>query len=271
MRFRSLLVLSVALGSAMTDACVGDAPSTGGTTPPDDAAGGVDGTATDSSSSNDTAAPPVDGSVDDASDAATPFDGGPPAWTSTLAAGTVSTLASAGDTLCSFDVVSVQVPSGGPPMWKIFLRKQDAPPALCNEPKGIRFVDSGYSLPTASLLKPQAAKQLVLAYSTKIGLSGSSPVRLTMSQVDWSSGNDIHLALTKTKAVVGIPVTPNLDVTLLFFGDPTEAAAGTVRLKGTGSFPGESGTGAFFFATYVGFIKDINQLPVAADTCTRSN
>jgi hypothetical protein len=270
MRYRRLFVLVVAGVSTMIDACVGDAPDTG-ITPTDDAGSSADATSTDSPSGTDAAGPIADGASDDANDDAHPFDAGPPAWTATLAAGTVSILGSAGDASCAFDLVAVQIPAGGPPVWQVYLRKQDATAGMCNEPKGIRSLGNGYSAPTGSLIRPQGTQRLVLAYSSKIGLSGSSPIQLRMSQVDWPSGNDIHVALMKTKAVVGIPATPSLGVTQLFFGDPTEEAAGTVRLKGTGAFPGESGAGSFFFATYVGFIKAVDQLPVAADTCTRSD
>jgi hypothetical protein len=75
----------------------------------------------------------------------------------------------------------------------------------------------------------------------------------------------------KTKAILGMPATPSLGVSLLFFGDPTEEAAGTVRLKGTGAFPGETGTGAFFNARYAGFVGAVGQLPAAADDSLRSD
>lgn len=265
MRLRRL-VLSVAVASTAIAACVGDAPSTG-TTPdstPDDA--GRDSSFADSSTGADTSLPPVDG----AADGAAAFDAGPPAWTGSLPTGATTTLASAGDAVCTFDVVSVQT-ANAPPKYQLFLRKQDALGAICNEPKGIRPLDSGTTPPNAALLKPQGTNHLVLAYSMKTSPSGSAPEILTVTQVDWPTGNDLRTAVMKAKAVVGIPATPNLTLVQLFFGDPTEAAAGTVRLKGTGSFPGESGIGMFFNATYVGFIGAVGQPPAAADTCLRSD
>jgi hypothetical protein len=64
---------------------------------------------------------------------------------------------------------------------------------------------------------------------------------------------------------------PSPSVTSVFFGDPTEEAAGTVHLKGTGTFAGESGTGAYFYAVYNNFLIGAGQLPAAADTCVRAD
>ncbi|HSO39306.1 MAG TPA: hypothetical protein VLT33_42560, partial [Labilithrix sp.] len=251
MRSRRLLVPTALVASIVIGACVGDDPVTLATPPGGEDGGGlVDATIADTAAADTST--PHDGAPPDAADAAVPFDAGPPLWTSSLAAGTLTVVASAGDDSCTFQLLSVQ--AGAPPTYTLYLRKQDTSGAVCNEPKGLRALGTGYSPPTGALLKTQSTKRLVLAYSSKIGLSGSSPVQLRMSQVDWGTGNDLHTALTKTKAIVGMPVTPSLDVTLLFFGDPTEEAAGTVRLKGTGSFPGESGAGAFFYARYAGFL-----------------
>ncbi len=107
-----------------------------------------------------------------------------------------------------------------------------------------------------------------MAFSAKQSLSGSAPEVLTFTQVDEWSGNDMHVAIMKTKSVVGIPANPSLTLTQVFFGDPTEEAAGTVRLSGMGAFPGATGTGTSFVATYIGFLADVGQLPVAADSCT---
>jgi hypothetical protein len=153
----------------------------------------------------------------------------------------------------------------------MYLEKKDGPGGACAGPKGVRGLGTGYSVPTASLLASQLTKRLVIAFSSKLGLSGSSPVQLRMSQVDWDTGNDLRQAIMKTKAIVGMPMTPSLDVSLLFFGDQTEEAAGTVRLKGSGSFPGESGSGNFFYATYIDFLSTISQPAAAADTCVRMN
>jgi hypothetical protein len=109
--------------------------------------------------------------------------------------------------------------------------------------------------------------RLAVAFSAKQSLSGSSPEVLTLSQVDEWSGNDMHVAIMKTKSVVGIPANPSLSLTQIFFGDPTEEAAGTLRLSGTGAFPGATGTGTTFSATYVAFLSDVGQLPAAADSC----
>ncbi|MCY7298677.1 MAG: hypothetical protein LH616_05640, partial [Ilumatobacteraceae bacterium] len=83
-----------------------------------------------------------DSATDDAQDAAG-FDAGPPAWTSTLAAGTLTIVASAGDPLCTFELLSVA--AGGPPTYTMYLRKRDASGGVCNEPKGLRALGTGYS------------------------------------------------------------------------------------------------------------------------------
>lgn len=254
--------------AAAVAACVGDDPAA--PSPPTDDAGASDATSgtdaggggTDASENGDTG-----GGGDAAAEAG--FDGGPPAWNATLPAGTTSVLASAGNLLCRFEMLDVQTATA-PPKWEVYLRKVDAPAATCNEPKGIRALGSAYSTPAAALLRQQNADRYVYAFSAKQSLSGSAPEVLTIEQFDGWSGNDMHAAILKTKAVVGQPMFPSLHLTTLFFGDPSEEAVGTIRVKGTGSFPGETGTGTYFYALYTGFIGATGQPASAADACTRA-
>lgn len=259
----ALLVFAASLA-----ACVGDDPAapTPGTEDggSQDATPGVDGGGgTDASGNGDTGA-----TTDAASEAEAGFDGGPPAWNATLPAGTTSVLAGAGNLVCRFEIVDVQT-ANAPPKWEIYLRKVDAPAATCNEPKGIRALGSAYSAPAAALLRQQGADRYVYAFSAKQSLSGSAPEVLTIEQFDGWSGNDMHAAILKTKAVVGQPMFPSLHLSTLFFGDPSEEAVGTIRVKGTGSFPGETGTGTYFYALYTQFIGATGQPASAADACTR--
>lgn len=255
----------------MVVACVGsDAPAGGG-----DADAGAPETGVPEGAAPDVSAPvdggaDVQGPGDGAADAPTGFDAGPPAWTATIPAGTAAVVEVVSNLKCRIEMVSVQT-EVAPPKWELYLRKVDQPGDVCNEPKGVRALASGYTMPAASLAHRRSDDKLGMAYSMRRNLSGSSPVVLTMSQVDWWSGNDMHTAIMKTKTVVGAPANPSLDLTELFFTDAAEQAAGTLRLLGTGSFPGETGTGASFNARYDGFISDVGQPASAADDCVRVN
>jgi hypothetical protein len=277
-RIFAALGIAVVVAGAFVAACVGEdaaptapSPDGGGANPTNDAANpGIDsssGGPGDASSTPDSSTPDAGSDAGSDSGPINTFDAGPPIWNATLPAGTQTNLVNAGNQLCQFVVISVET-AVAPPKWEVYLQKNDAPAAICNEPKGLRALGSSYNTPAASLLKPTATDQLVLAYSLKISPSGSAPTMLSMSQVDWWSGNDMHVAIMKTKAVVNIPATPSLVVVQLFFTDPTEEAAGTVRLKGTGGFPGETGTGMYFYAVYDNFISTVGQLAIAADDCT---
>jgi hypothetical protein len=213
----------------------------------------------------------AEGAAPDASaDAATGFDGGPPAWTATLAAGTETVLDTTFITPCRLEAVTVQT-EVAPPKWELYLRKGDVTGFVCNEPKGVRALGAGYTMPVVSLTRRSRDFKLGLAYSMRRDPADAAPIVLTMRQVEWWSGNDMHSAIMKTKGAVGAPAEPSLEVVELFFADSVEEAAGTLRLVGNGVFPGESGTGVHFNARYDGFISDVAQPPSAADVCVRSD
>lgn len=266
-----VLVAGVAFGSASFVACVGDdappaapTPGTdgGGTQPEQDSA-----MPPTDSGGTDSATPPIDAGAD----VIEKFDGGTPAWTASAPVGTVVEHPGSGGspTKCVFAILTVQT-QPAPPKWDVVLRKADDG-APCNEPKGYRMLGSTYTDPGVAILKPQGLDRLVIAYTLKATPSGSAPNQLFVKQVDWYSGNDMHLALTKTKDIQGQPVTPSLTLDSMFFGDPSEALAGTIRVKGNGTFPGASGAGSVFNAVYLKFMADNAQAASAADSATQSN
>ena len=268
-----VLVAGLAFGSAAFVGCVGDDAPPAATTTPNDAGGtqqpGQDSAtpAEDAGGGTDSASPPMDAG----GDVIERFDGGTPAWTATAPVGTVVEHPGPGGspTKCVFAMLTVQT-SPAPPKWDVVLRKADEAGGTCNEPKGYRMLGSTYNDPGVALLKPQGLDRLVIAYTQKATPSGSAPNQLFVKQVDWYSGNDMHLALMKTKDIQGQPVTPSLGLTSMFFGDPSEALAGTIRVKGTGTFPGATGTGSVFNAVYLKFMADNAQAASAADSATQT-
>lgn len=268
-----VLLAGVVVSTTSFFACVGDdAPTTaaptgldsGGTTPGEDSA-----TPTNDSGGGGDSATPV---TDAGADVVEKFDGGPPVWTAAAPVGTVAETPgpSGSPSKCVFAMLVVQT-QPAPPKWDVVLRKGDDGASTCNEPKGYRMLGSTYTEPGVAILKPQGLDRIVVAYTLKATQSGSSPNALSVKQVDWYSGADMHLGLMKTKDIQGIPVTPSLGLTSMFFGDPSEALAGTIRIKGTGSFPGATGTGSVFNAVYVKFMADGAQPASAADSATQTN
>jgi len=197
-------------------------------------------------------------------------DAGPPAWTDLPDSGTLQSIASTSTSTCIFELGTIQL-AVAPPRWSLHLVKRDVDGKTCEAPKGARsLVGSAYSTaPAGKVLLTYDQSRLVIAYSAKESPSGSSPTVLHVTQIDQASGKAMHDGLMKTKSVAGQQFNPSLTFVDLFFADPGEQAAGTIRLKGTGSFPGETGTGAYFLAKYVGFLGGAAQLPSAADSCER--
>jgi hypothetical protein len=272
-RARSFLALAlIAVAFACVEACTGDDPVP---VPPDSTGEGgapgnpppVDPPPPQTTPPPPPAPPPADGSAD-TSESGSSFDAGAPVWTASFPSGTQTILAQAASLKCHFQFVSVQT-APAPPQWSLFLQKGDGSSGPCDQPTGIRQLNTGLTTsPKTSLARSQLTARLAMAYSAKQSFSGGAPEVLVLSQVDEWSGNDIHQAIMKTKAIVGMPVTPSLDLTQVFFGDTSEEGAGTVRLTGTGTFPGATGSGTLFEAIYTGFLSDVGQLASAADSCT---
>src|SRR5262249_33579653 len=144
--------------------------------------------------------------------------------------------------------------AAAPPAWKLYLQRSEQTMGSCSGALGSRFLMEAYASPAARVLIPQAGGALTIAYSGKQSLSGSSPVVLSLSQIDLATGESLHDGLMKTKDAMGAPMYPNLTLSTLFYSDPTEESVGTVRLKGQGSFPGEQTPNTYFLATYQGFV-----------------
>ncbi|MDB4944790.1 MAG: hypothetical protein JWP97_4324 [Labilithrix sp.] len=256
----SALLTALAAG-LLLGGCTGDDP-------PARSALDEDASASDAAPQGDAEPSTGDGAaVTDGGGGDAEIDAGPPRWVDVVQVeGTEFPLATVQSATCKIDLFYKQRIDAVPPQYLLYLRKGDAA-ATCKEPKGVRMLATSYVGPRGRLLRPSARDLVVLAYTIKPSPSGSAKTPLTMSQVDWRSGNDLHEALMKTKAIPGAPVETSLLVEQLFFGDGTEEAAGTVRLKGSGAFPGETGSGDFFYAVYQGFLQPVPQPASAADTC----
>lgn len=198
------------------------------------------------------------------------YDAGPPIW-GELPTGSTLAFGSAAVAGCTFELLARSI-GVAPPQYELYLEKRESPGMTCEGPKGVRSLGVSYHQPpNGRLLAHPATRSVVMAYNAKASASGSAAVSLSVSQVDLVSGNDLHLAQMKTKAVMGEPVLASLPLTALFFGDATEQAAGTIRVQGEGVFPGASGAGAKFQAMYAGFVVSAPALPVAADTASQSD
>jgi hypothetical protein len=204
-------------------------------------------------------------------DANVRFDAGPPRWQAPSAAdaGPVTTVATGGNLRCSFVVTSTSF--GLPPLYTVSLTKTDAAGRACDEAKGTFVLTATYSTPQAIILVEPAREWLAVAYTTKATQSGTAKIVLSLEQLDWLTGNLLHMGLMKTKLEQGAPMTVTQSPTGLYFADGTGMAKGQVLLKGAGPFPGASGSGSNFVATYDGFLSDIAQPSSAADTAVLSD
>jgi hypothetical protein len=152
-------------------------------------------------------------------------------------------------------VLATGMTAAAPPAYTIYLEKKDTAAGSCASPKGFRYLFATYATPTAFLAShPSDPRLFVVAYNHKNTLSGSSPVQLSMQQVDWDSGDMLHGA---GFAVVGS--TQNIPPA----GSPTALAVTgcDVVLDGSGgTFPGASGAQTTAWtATYTHFLAPTPQ------------
>ncbi len=113
-----------------------------------------------------------------------------------------------------------------------YLEKADAANGHCTGPRGFRLLRSHLQVPTAFLARHPSKNAVVLAYTWQN--RGQEPIFTSAGEIDWVTGRDERaLELGTSPGVTG----------LSFVGDD-------VILEGTGLFPGATGDGPSYRATY---------------------
>ncbi len=151
--------------------------------------------------------------------------------------------------------------SAAPPIQASYLERADTTPGSCIGGKGYRLLKSVYAMDAVALLAPHTedATLFVVAVNSKGG-SGSSRELAMVTQIDWRTGDDLHVAMLQTADAAGngSPIVIH----------PTALALSGCDMvfEGDGYFLGATGEqDAGFRATYSRFLAPERQEPSKAE------
>lgn len=162
---------------------------------------------------------------------------------------------------CTVQLGSIQTSPWN--VYRIYLNKRDTTPGSCASAKGYRILVDTYETPIAFLAHhPTEPKLFAVAVGYRISPSGSSPAWMDLRQVDWETGDDLHVGVMAVKGSSGGPRSPG--------STPTAMAVHGCDLSldaSGGNFPGVTGTDHLngFTATYTHFLAPEPQAPSLAD------
>lgn len=261
----SVLGLSTLLG-----ACKLDLGSTGFDGPSDKAKvtaadGGKADADADASASNPGDVKPDGGTGSETGTTGTSTSPDAQPWSATLPEGTRVTLNIAGDEACSFELAYVVENPGAPQQqYTTTLEKKDASPGSCPDAKGFVILSQHSYADPAGVVRRHSTDQIIaVAWTEKASADVTVPNLMRLAQIDWKTGADLHEGIMMVKGAQAAdpvalrPTSMNLSVGY------------DVILDGTGEFPGATGAGESFEATWVGFLSNAPQQPSAADSATR--
>lgn len=264
----ALTCFSVVGLSAVLGACKLDLGTPGESAPADKAkTSATDGSAPDGGALVDSGAP--DGNAS----APTHGDGGAPTadasvlpWSAPAPEGARVTLDVAGDQACSFELAYVvENPGALPQQYTTSLEKKEAAPGSCPEAKGFVILSQHSYADPAGVVRRHATDRIIaVAWNEKANDDVNAPNMMRLAQIDWMTGADLHEGIMTVKGA-----QPDQPLTSLRPTSMNLSVGYDVILDGTGDFPGATGAGAGFEATWTGFLSTAPQAPAAADSATR--
>ena len=231
-----------------TDA--GDADADGGATDP-----GADGGAPSAPTNPDGGA----GSETGTTPAALP-------WSATPPQGDRVTLDVAGDDTCSFELAYVvENPGAQQQQYSTTLEKKDTTPGSCPDAKGfVVLTQHSYADPAGVVRRHSTDQIIAVAWVERATADGNVLNTMHLEQIDWKTGVDLHDGIMSVKGAD--PGQPALSLR------PTSmnlSVGYDVILDGTGDFPGATGAGPTFEATWSNFLSNAPQQPSQADSATQ--
>jgi hypothetical protein len=121
-----------------------------------------------------------------------------------------------------------------------------------------------YADPAGVVRRHSTDPIIAVAWNEKANDDVNAPNMMRLAQIDWMTGADLHEGIMTVK-----DAQPDQPLTSLRPTSMNLSVGYDVILDGTGEFPGATGAGASFEATWVGFLSNAPQQPVAADSATR--
>jgi hypothetical protein len=231
--------------------------SDGGAPDADAGASGADGgapnapaTTSDGGTGNETGTTPN----------AQPWSGTPPAPDALRV-----TLDVTGDETCSFELFYlVENPGADPQQYSIALEKKDASPGSCPDAKGFVYLTQHSYADPAGVARRHSTDQIIaVAWVDRAIADGNAPNAMRLAQIDWKTGTDLHDGIMSVKGAADQPI-PTLRPTSMNL-----SVGYDVILDGTGAFPGATGAGDTFEATWSNFLGTAPQPAAQADSATQ--
>lgn len=242
---------------------------------------GASGSPSDTSapvSADDAGAPDADAGADADADA----DGGATAnpdggtgsetgadalpWSATPPPGDHVTLDVAGDETCSFELAYyVENPGADQQQYTTTLEKKDTSPGSCPDAKGfVILTQHSYADPAGVVRRHSTDQIIAVAWVERAAADFNTPNVMRLAQIDWKTGADLHEGIMSVKGAQPDQPTPSLRPASMNL-----SVGYDVILDGTGDFPGATGDGPTFEATWGGFLSNAPQAPSQADAATR--
>jgi hypothetical protein len=175
------------------------------------------------------------------------------------------TLDVAGDEMCSFELsYVVENPGANPQQYSTLLEKKDASPGSCPDAKGFIYLTQHSYADPAGVVRRHSTDQIIaVAWVERANADGNTPSALRLQQIDWKTGADLHDGIMSVKGAPDQPI-PTLRPTSMNL-----SVGYDVILDGTGAFPGATGAGDTFEATWSNFLGTAPQPAAQADSATQ--
>jgi hypothetical protein len=256
--------------AAAVGACKLDLGSTGFDGPPDakakvtasDGGADADAGADTAAASAAAAAAAADGGA--GSETGTSADALP--WSATPPQGARVTLDVAGDETCSFELAYViENPGAQQQQYSTTLEKKDASPGSCPDAKGfVVLAQHSYADPAGVVRRHSTDRIIAVAWVDRASADGNVASTMHLAQIDWKTGVDLHDGVMAVKDAQPGAVATSLRPTSMNL-----SVGYDVILDGTGDFPGATGDGPTFEATWSNFLAPTPQQPSPADAAAK--
>ena len=181
--------------------------------------------------------------------------------------GVLVPLNSAGNEKCTFElaylVENPDVPE--PAHYTITLEKKATAPGSCPEAQGyVTLATHSCALPAGVVRRHATDQMIAVAWTDKPKADEDVQAILHLAQIDWAPGADLHDGMMFVKGMAAaIPEQPLVPTSMNL------SVGHDVILSGTGTFPGATGEGLAFEATWSDFLSPQAQAPSAADGATQ--